>query len=109
MQILLTGANGYIGTRVLPVLLEERHKVSCLVRDKRRFNEENAQSDNVTVVEGDLLKPETLEFPPETEVAYYLVHSMSTGGKFDELEAESATNFVEAIKKTTCHQIIFLT
>jgi uncharacterized protein YbjT (DUF2867 family) len=41
MKILLTGANGYIGTRLLPVLLEQGHDIVCMVRDKRRFAEES--------------------------------------------------------------------
>lgn len=111
MRILLTGANGYIGTRLLPVLLEQGHEVVCMVRDKRRFAEESDFGDKVKIITGDLLKPETLNnIPLDIDAAYYLVHSMSTGGdKFTEQEFESAMHFVKAIQKTSCRQLIYLT
>jgi uncharacterized protein YbjT (DUF2867 family) len=111
MKILLTGANGYIGTRILPVLLQMGHEVVCMVRDKRRFNEESDFGDKVKIVTGDLLKSETLtDFPKDLDAAYYLVHSMASKDEaFDRLESESAKNFVQAIEATQCKQIIFLT
>jgi uncharacterized protein YbjT (DUF2867 family) len=111
MRILLTGANGYIGTRLLPVLLEQGHEIVCMVRDKRRFAEESDFGDKVKIITGDLLKPETLNnIPLDIDAAYYLVHSMSTGGdKFSEQEFESAMHFVKAIQKTSCRQLIYLT
>lgn len=111
MKILLAGANGYIGTRLIPVLLEQGHNVVCLVRDKRRFHENSDYSDHVTLLTGDLLEPESIEpFPDDTDAAYYLVHSM-TGTRdkeFPELEAASAGNFIKALNKTNCRQIIYL-
>ena len=111
MKILLTGANGYIGTRLLPVLLQLGHEVVCMVRDKRRFNEESDFGDKVKIITGDLLKGETLiSIPKDIEAAYYLVHSMSSNNEsFDKLESESAKNFVNAIETTACKQIVFLT
>jgi len=111
MRILLTGANGYIGTRLLPVLLEQGHDVVCMVRDKRRFAEESDFGDKVKIITGDLLKPETLSnIPPDIDAAYYLVHSMSSGGgEFADQEFESAMHFVKAIQNTACRQIIYLT
>ncbi len=111
MKVLLTGANGYIGTRILPVLLEQGHEVVCMVRDRRRFNEESDFGDQVKIITGDLLKPESLnEIPGDIEAAYYLVHSMSSGNNsFEKLESHSAENFVSAIEQTHCKQIIFLT
>lgn len=109
MKILLTGANGYIGTRLIPVLLENQHEVICLVRDKRRFDQQSAYADKVTVITGDLLKAESIDdFPEDIEAAYYLVHSMTGTRKFRELEAASAENFVKKIAKTACRQIIYL-
>ncbi len=111
MRILLTGANGYIGTRLLPVLLEQGHDVVCMVRDKRRFAEESDFGDKVKIITGDLLHPETLSsIPHDIDAAYYLVHSMSASGdQFSELEFESALHFVKAIQPTSCRQIIYLT
>lgn len=111
MKILLTGANGYIGTRLLPILLAEKHEVLCMVRDKRRFALESDFGNEVKIVTGDLLKPDTLtELPKDIDVAYYLVHSMSGSGQdFADLELQSAQNFVSAIRKSNCQQIIYLT
>lgn len=111
MKILLTGANGYIGTRLLPQLLAEKHEVVCMVRDTRRFAIESDFGNEVKVITGDLLKPDTLQqIPQDIDVAYYLVHSMSgSDADFADLELQSAQNFVSAIKKTNCQQIIYLT
>ncbi|GAB3919731.1 SDR family oxidoreductase [Mucilaginibacter myungsuensis] len=109
MKILLTGANGYIGTRLIPVLLEKGHQIVCMVRDKRRFREQSDYDGKVELITGDLLKPESISpVPPDIEVAYYLVHSMSGNKDFDKLEAYSAENFVEALRPTNCKQVVYL-
>jgi uncharacterized protein YbjT (DUF2867 family) len=109
MKVLLAGANGYIGTRLIPVLLEKGHDVVCLVRDKRRFHEHSDFSKQVTLTTGDLLKESSIEaFPEDIDVAYYLVHSMSQAQDFAALEALSAYNFIHALDKTGCRQTIFL-
>ncbi len=110
MKILLTGSTGYIAQRLLPVLLEAGHEVVCCVRDKNRFNTEIYQARQVTVVEVDFLRKETLQNIPENiDAAYYLIHSMATtSGDFSEMEANAAENFIEAIKHTTARQVIYL-
>jgi uncharacterized protein YbjT (DUF2867 family) len=109
MKILLAGANGYIGTRLIPVLLKNGHDVVCLVRDKRRFHENSDYSTHVTLLTGDLLTPGSIEaFPDDIDAAYYLVHSMTGNKDFAELEESSAENFIKAVDKTKCKQIIYL-
>jgi uncharacterized protein YbjT (DUF2867 family) len=109
MKVLLAGANGYIGTRLIPLLLEQHHDLVCLVRDKRRFHEQSDFSDKVSLLKGDLLKEDSIEaFPTDIDVAYYLVHSMSQDKNFAELETLSAQNFVKLLDKTDCKQVIFL-
>ncbi|GAA3988029.1 SDR family oxidoreductase [Mucilaginibacter dorajii] len=109
MKVLLAGANGYIGTRLIPVLLEKGHEVVCLVRDKRRFHEHSDFSDKVTLITGDLLREQNIEvFPEDIDAAYYLVHSMAQSADFAALEALSAYNFIHALDKTHCRQTIFL-
>ena len=109
MKILLTGANGYIGTRLLPVLIHSGHSVICLVRDRRRVHVDQAIHDSVEYFEADLLKPETLEnLPKDIDAAYYLVHSMGSSSKFEELEKSAAHNFITHISQTNCQQIIYL-
>lgn len=109
MKVLLAGANGYIGTRLIPVLLSKGYDIVCLVRDKRRFHEHSDYSDNVTLLSGDLLNADTIQtFPTDIDTAYYLVHSMAQDKDFADMEAGSARNFIKALNKTVCKQIIYL-
>ncbi|GAC1304215.1 MAG: SDR family oxidoreductase [Mucilaginibacter sp.] len=109
MKILLAGANGYIGTRLIPVLLEHGHDVICLVRDKRRFHENSDYSTKVTLLTGDLLNAGSVQtFPEDIDAAYYLVHSMTGNKDFAKLESDSAANFIRLLDTTHCKQTIFL-
>jgi uncharacterized protein YbjT (DUF2867 family) len=110
MRILLTGATGYIAQRLLPVLLEQQHEVICCLRDKSRFNTDSYPSSKLSVVEVDFLKPQTLaNIPLDIDVAYYLIHSMSTTtGDFTAMEAMAAENFMQGICRTKAKQIIYL-
>ena len=95
MKILLTGATGYIGQRLLPVLLQEGHQVICCARDKNRFNFYGIDSSEVSVIEVDFLKQETLKnIPADIDAAYYLIHSMSsTSGDFITFEYRFAGGY----------------
>ena len=112
MKILLTGSTGYIGRRLLPVLMEKGHHVVCVVRDKRRFDYEDFSKDHlqhIEVVEGDFTKPDSLpHLPVDIDLAYYLIHSMSSSEDFQELEQKSAENFVHFINTKSDKQIIYL-
>jgi uncharacterized protein YbjT (DUF2867 family) len=110
MRILLTGTTGYIGQRLLPVLLNQGHEVICCVRDKKRFNVDKYKSSHISVIEVDFLKEETLsEIPDDIDVAYYLIHSMSSSiGEFEELEEKSATNFKGTMLRTNVQQVVYL-
>lgn len=110
MKILLTGATGYIGKRLLPILVAQGHEIICCARDKHRFYCPKEFEKSVTVIEVDFLKPETLSaIPPDIDAAYYLIHSMSgSASNYDELESISALNFVERINQTRAKQVIYL-
>lgn len=109
MKILLTGATGYIGKRILTILVEQGHSVVCCVRDARRFNPPKSLLPNIDVLEIDLLESTSLErIPIDIDVAYYLVHSMSSSTDYQNLEQQSAINFREAIEKTNIVQVIYL-
>jgi len=110
MKILLTGATGYIAQRLLPYLLANGHEVICCVRDKSRFNTKNVLSKNITVIEVDFLKYESLnQIIDDIDVAYYLIHSMSTQtGKFESMEEASAVNFKKRLEQTNVRQVIYL-
>ena len=102
MKILLTGANGYIGTRLLPRLVEEGHEIYALVRSRSRIEIPEKFQSQLHVIEADLLDPSSLlKIPDDIDAAYYLVHSMSYSQKFSELEAASAKNFVSRLENTT--------
>ena len=109
-RILLTGANGYIGKRLLPVLAEMGHEIYCLVRDRNRITLNENLKANAKPVEADLLDKESLDnLPRDFDVAYYLVHSMTTSSdKFYDLEKQAAENFVDFVNQTSCRQIIYL-
>lgn len=108
MNILITGANGYIGQRLIPVLLEEGHQLYCCVRNRNRFESEH-QHEKVIIIEIDFLyNIDTIIFPVEIDVAFYLVHSMNTQDDFAAPEAAVATNFLTKIQATKCRQIIYL-
>ena len=109
MKILLTGATGYIGKRLLPVLVELGHEVICCVRDEKRFNPPDSLKQNISILKLDLLDEKSLEnIPSDIDAAYYLVHSMSSSDDYDSLEALSAINFRNALKKTNIKQVIYL-
>lgn len=110
MKILLTGATGYIAQRLLPVLLENGHIVVCCVRDRYRFNIKKYATPNVSVIEADFLNEESLRhIPNDIDLAYYLIHSMSTySGDFGRMEEICATNFKNRIEETNAKQVIYL-
>ena len=110
MTILLTGATGYIGKRLLPILVAKGHHVVCCVRDKNRFFVPTEYQNQVEVIEIDFLKKESLlKIPESIDAAYYLIHSMSSSiANYDELERISAENFVERVNQTQVKQVIYL-
>jgi uncharacterized protein YbjT (DUF2867 family) len=109
MKILLTGATGYIGKRLLPVLIEKGHEVVCCVRDAKRFNPPESLKDSITILEMDLLDAKSLEIiPNDIQGAYYLVHSMSSSADYQSLEESCAINFREALNKTKVQHVVYL-
>jgi len=110
VKILLTGSTGYIAQRLLPVLLGNGNEVICCVRDKARFDSKKYRSVNLSVLEVDFLKAESLKnIPADIEAAYYLIHSMSTStGDFEKMEEISAINFKNCIQQTKARQVIYL-
>lgn len=110
MKILITGATGYIAQRLIPVLLTNGHEVICCVRDRSRFDTSKYKQSLLSVIEVNFLRPESLNvLPVDIDIAYYLIHSMSSQtGNFEDMESICATNFKESIQKTKVRQVIYL-
>ena len=109
MKILLTGATGYIGKRLLPVLVDAGHEVVCCVRDTKRFSPPQSIADRTEVIQMDMLDVESLKgIPHDIDGAFYLVHSMSASGDYQKLEQESARNFANALNRTGVNHLVYL-
>lgn len=109
MKILLTGATGYIGKRLLPSLVEAGHEVVCCVRDLDRFYPPESLKGKIEIIQIDLLNESTLEnIPKDIDGAFYLVHSMSSSSDYNSLEHQSATNFRNAMTDTDVQHVIYL-
>jgi len=109
MKILLTGANGYIGMRLLPILLKQGHEVVCAVRSADRLSVDNKTKSQVEIVEIDFLEDDNIQLPKDIDVAYYLIHSMSSSTTdFDDLEAQAARKFIQLMVDTNTKQVIYL-
>ena len=110
MKILLTGANGYIGMRILPILLNQGHEVVCTVRNAARLSVSKHIRSQIEIIEIDFLEEvDPSLIPKDIDAAYYLIHSMtSSTSDFDEKEEISARHFNEYLKHTNCKQVIYL-
>ncbi|MCF6331887.1 MAG: SDR family oxidoreductase [Draconibacterium sp.] len=110
MRILLTGVTGYVGKRLLPVLIEKGHEIICCVREKTRLTIHKKLLAQVEIIEIDFLNTPNLEnFPKDIDAAYYLIHSMTTSSeKFDLLESMAARNFKAFMEATSVKQVIYL-
>lgn len=108
-KILLTGATGYIGKRLLPILVAKGYHVVCCVRDLGRFSIDEAFREFITVIKIDLLDANTLtNIPKDIVGAYYLVHSMSSSIDYETLEMQCAVNFRTGLQKTNVEHVIYL-
>ena len=96
MQVLVTGATGYVGGRLIPRLLERGHEVRVLVRDPRRIGG-RPWAGQVNVIAGNLLDAASVQRAVEgVDAAYYLVHSMGANEDFAALDRKAATTFAAA-------------
>jgi uncharacterized protein YbjT (DUF2867 family) len=107
ITILLTGATGYIGGRLLPRLLKERrYHVRCLARNPSFVK---GKTSEFQVVKGDILEPDTLKDALRgVHTAIYLVHSMGGTGDFEQLDRQGARNFAEAARVAGVKKIIYV-
>jgi uncharacterized protein YbjT (DUF2867 family) len=106
--VLVTGATGYIGGRLVPRLLAAGHRVRCLAREPERLRG-RAWEPEAEVVAGDVLDPATLVPAMQgARAAFYLVHSMGAGGGFHERDLAAARLFGEAAAAAGVERIVYL-
>lgn len=106
-RVLLTGATGYVGGRLLAELERTGRPVRCLARDPARLRAR--ASDDTEIARGDLLEPASLEEPlRDVHTAYYLVHLMGEGDEFEALDRRAARNFARAARAAGVRRIVYV-
>ena len=107
-KLLVTGASGYVGGRLIAELLHQDVAIRVMVRDARKIAGQSWFS-QVEVVEASAENPEQLDRAlAGIDTAFYLIHSINTGTNFDETEARIAQNFADAAERQKVQQIVYL-
>lgn len=108
MKILVSGATGYVGSKLIPLLLDAGHEVTAMTRQE--LGKTDAALNNVRFVTADALRPGTLTKAVQgIDVAYYLIHSMAeAGGDFHQRDMTAAQNFATAARDAGVNRIIYL-
>jgi uncharacterized protein YbjT (DUF2867 family) len=104
MRVLVTGATGFVGRRLVPALVDAGHEVTALVRDAGRYD----PPPGVRVVVGDLLDPDSFAAALDVDAAYYLVHSMTARDDFEARDRRAARNFADAASAAGVGRVIYL-
>ena len=106
--VLLTGATGYIGSRLLTRLSKETVKIRCIARNPEYLSNKHRSLD-LDIRKCDLLEKEDLnDHFKNVDVAYYLVHSLDSGNDFREKELTCAKNFLESCLANNVKKIVYL-
>ncbi len=105
--VLLTGASGYVGGRLISLLEQRAIRLRCLVRTPEKLKARVAAT--TEVVRGDVLDPPSLAAAlRDVDTAYYLVHLMSGSQDFEKEDRQAAKNFAEAARAAGVRRIIYL-
>jgi len=108
VRVLVTGATGYLGGRLVPRLLDQHFQVRCLARDPGRLRDVPWRAD-VEVVRGDVLSAADCRAALDgCDVAYYLVHALPTGPRFADTDRVAARRFAEASTTAGLRRIVYL-
>ena len=108
-SVLVTGATGYIGGRLVPRLMKANYRVRVLVRGKATRLDGRAWKDQVDIVMGDVLDPDTLTAAmQDIDAAYYLIHSMGRRRKFGKRDVQAATNFGASASAAGVKKLVYL-
>lgn len=105
--ILLTGATGYVGARLLRALEQQSLQIRCLARRPEELTGRTGA--RTEIVAGDVFDPDSLDRALQNvDTAFYLVHSMGSAGSFEESERQAAQNFASAAAKAGVRRIVYL-
>ena len=108
LRVLVLGASGYVGGRLVPRLLDAGHTVRCLARDPAKLRD-TSWVDRAEVVRGDLLHPDDLRAAfADVDVVYHLVHSMGGGEDFAERDRRIARTVARAAADAGVERIVYL-
>lgn len=106
-SVLLTGATGYVGSRLLPLLEQRDVSLRCLARNQDKLR--HAVSESTDVVRGDVLDRDSLNAALSgVETAYYLVHLMASSADFEQQDRDAAENFAAAALQARVQRIVYL-
>jgi uncharacterized protein YbjT (DUF2867 family) len=106
--ILVTGASGYVGGRLVTSLLADKAKVRVFVRDANKA-QSHTWANEVEIAVGNALDYQsTVEALTGVHTAFYLLHSINLGPNFDQIESEMAHNFAKAAEECGVKQIVYL-
>ena len=107
MRILLTGATGYVGGRLLSALQSKGLSIKCLTRKPEYL--EGRVSSGTIIHQGDVMDQESLpECLEDVDTAYYLIHSIGSSKNFEDHEILGATHFAQAAREAGVQRIIYL-
>jgi len=105
MNVVVTGATGFVGSDLVVRLREDGHDVTAMTRDAAAYD----PPEGVAVVEGDLLDVDSLQGAFEgIDAAYYLVHSLQTGAEFAKRDRGAARNFATAASEAGVERVVYL-
>ncbi|WP_399932511.1 SDR family oxidoreductase [Streptomyces kanamyceticus] len=107
-RVLVTGATGYIGGRLVPELLAAGYRVRCLARTPRKLRD-HPWAPRTEVVRGDVTDAASLAGALRgVDVAYYLVHALGTGNGFEETDRKAAETFAEQARAAGVRRVVYL-
>ncbi|MDE1238942.1 DUF2867 domain-containing protein [Vibrio aestuarianus] len=108
-KILVLGASGYVGSQLLPLLLEQNYQVTAAARHIDYLRSRCAPHPNLTLQYLDLAdKQATLSLVPQFDLIYFLVHGMAQGHDFVDYELSLAENFKQALQSSQVKHVIYL-